>query len=93
MNTLFQALSKIRKSLREKRSASSGSFGGVGSPKRTPNLEQVKSVGSFASSSAMLDDSTPDMVAAFRDEAQASKEVINVLRSEVEKLELEKETL
>ena len=88
----FQALSKIRKSLREKRSASSGSFGGIGSPKR-PNLEQVKSVGSFASSSAMLEDSTPDMVAAFRDEAQASKEVISVLRTEVEKLELEKETL
>ena len=41
----------------------------------------------------MFEDSTPDMVAAFRDEAQASKEVISVLRTEVEKLELEKETL
>ena len=88
---IFQALSKIRKSLREKRSASSGSFGGIGSPKR-PNLEQVKSVGSFATTS-LLESNSADMIAAFKDEAQASKEVINVLRSEVEKLEMEKETL
>ena len=36
---------------------------------------------------------TADMIAAFKDDAQASKDVINVLRTEVAKLELEKETL
>ena len=77
--------------MREKRSASSGSFGGIASPKR-PNLEQVKSVGSFASLS-LVEDNSADMIAALKDEAQASKEVINVLKSEVEKLEMEKETL
>ena len=72
---------------------SSGSFGGIGSPVKRPNLQQVMSVGSVASSSSVFYDNSPDMVEAFRDEAQASKEVISVLRTEVEKLELEKETL
>ena len=85
---MLQALSKIRKSLRDKRSSSSAaSFGGVGSPKHQ-NLQQVMSAGSL-----IADDNSADMVAAFKDEAQASKEVINVLRTEVEKLEAEKETL
>ena len=86
-------MSKIRKSLREKRSSSSGSFGGIASPKR-PNLGQVKSIGSFATSTTCdCTDHTADMIAAFKDDAQASKDVINVLKNEVEKLELEKETL
>ena len=75
--------------MREKRSSSSGSFGGIASPKR-PNLGQVKSIGSFATSTTCeYNDHTADMIAAFKDDAQASKDVINVLKNEVEKLELE----
>ena len=50
-------------------------------------------VGSIVSQSVFDSDNSADMVAAFRDETQASKEVISVLKTEVEKLEMEKETL
>ena len=54
----------------------------------------MKSIGSFATSTTCdCTDHTADMIAAFKDDAQASKDVINVLKNEVEKLELEKETL
>ena len=89
----IQALTKIRKSLREKKSASSAGIATVGTspyggtPAKQSNLKKL------ISQSSSADESSADMVAAYRDEAQASKEVIGVLQSHVEQLELEKETL
>jgi len=94
----FQALSKIRRSLRDKKSSSSA---GLVSGSPTPPLAAQGSVkgSSFlgrSSSEAVTDRELMNMkedLQAVQDEAAASKEVIAVLRQQVEELQKEKETL
>ena len=92
----FQALSKLRKSLRDKKSASSAgiptaissgnsSLFSHDSPTRK-NLAKNMSLGSVVQEES-------DLINALRDEAQASKDVIVVLRKQIDELEKEKETL
>ena len=93
-----KALSKIRRSLRDKKSSSSA---GLVSGHQTPPLAAQGSVkgSSFlgrSSSEAVTDRELMNMkedLQAVQDEAAASKEVIAVLRQQVEELQKEKETL
>ena len=96
-----KALSKIRRSLRDKKSSSSAGLVSGSSGRQTPPLTAQGSVkgSSFlgrSSIEAVTDRELMNLkedLQAVQDEAAASKEVIGVLRQQVEELQKEKETL
>lgn len=96
----FQALTKIRKSLRDKKSSSTAglaSAGGQTSPFNqtvlSPSARTSLGILGRSSSEAVELQNIKEDLQAVRDEAAASKEVISVLRKQVEELQQEKDTL
>ena len=92
-----QALTKIRKSLRDKKSSSTAgltSFGGNSGGQTTPSSgnQMLGMLGRTPSESIEVANLKEDLQAV-KDENSASKEVISVLRKQVEELQKEKETL
>ncbi len=98
----FTALSRIRKSLRDKKATSTAGVvslpGPPGSPAPGTPVAPAGTPGGWSPKRfATADDramaSLRDELQASKDEAAASKEVISVLRKQVETLQMEKETL
>ena len=93
----LQALTKIRKSLRDKKSSSTA---GLPSISTNAVTGQTTSPGLSPRSGRSFNDAIDrellnlkEDLQATRDEASASKEVINVLRKQLEEVQREKETL
>ena len=87
----FQALTKIRKSLRDKKSASSaGIVSTTSNQPRSPSADSQAQ--KYVTKGSMVHEDA-DLIAALRDENSASKDAIEVLRKQVEELQKEKETL
>lgn len=94
----FQALTKIRKSLRDKKSASSAGLTNTGGSSPWGGVSPAKtSIGMLGRSSSEAVDreliNVKEDLQAVKDEAAASKEVISILRKQIEELQKEKETL
>jgi len=100
MSIPFQALTKLRKSLRDKKSSSSAGLITTGSTSSSPSkvgkfsghAPPLKGTSCFGTSREELAP-REDEIQALRDETQAAKEVIAVLRKQVEELQREKATL
>lgn len=93
-NVHFQALTKIRKSLRDKKSSSTASLGtGRQTPPLQPGLPLSGGSATPAGSGNQIIVNLKEDLQAVKDEAAASKEVIAVLRKTIEELQKEKETL
>ena len=93
----LQALTKIRKSLRDKKSSSTA---GLPSQSTASRIGESTSPGLSPRSGRSFNDAIDrellnlkEDLQATRDEASASKEVINVLRTQLEEVQREKETL
>ena len=87
----FQALTKIRKSLRDNKSSSTA---GLPTPNSPPGQSiSPRSGRSFNDAFERELVNLKEDLQATRDEASASKEVINVLRTQLEEVQREKETL
>ena len=92
----LQALTKIRKSLRDKKSSSTAGLPSINTSKIGESTSPGLSPRSGRSFNDAIDRELLNLkedLQATRDEASASKEVINVLRTQLEEVQREKETL